>query len=702
MARHLWTGPGTGPAARRAMVLLTVLLLIAWAHPAPSKPLSDIDGLISVLLSKYALAVIALAAWGLAVKSKAMGCFVAGLAMGCSLTTFFLFHLTGGFCYAIGPLHVEVYDLCWLCVLVPAAVWLLLHREHAAGVFGGSNAVAIRWTALVMFVATAIGYLSNTNFHHWGDTVATPLLTKRIVHHMDFDLTDLFARRASDVPYAVIEVAGRYRAKTPLGPALLAAPVHVLYDFATDGVHLRGGDTRVGRVTAALAAAGSVSLLFLALISAGLGPRNAVLVALVYAFGTSNWSTSSQAIWAHGPSCLFNSMALWFLARASKIGTRSASLAGAGLAAAMALVSRPINYISLIVLCLYTGSRYGLRAAWPFFAAAMPLVATHVAYHLYCYGHLAGGYRYCANVESWSGTTGAMLAGLLMSPSRGLFIFSPVLLFAFGGAVRAIRERDGFRISCLAVIAGDLLALSRFSPWVIGWSYGPRYLTDALPFVTLLLSVPKRPLWKGPFLILSAVSVGIHAVGVYYPADVLKWHGVPNFSAFSERLWFWKDFEFLCPFRNRPLWLPATFHCATLDGGPSAAWSPELPDPTGSDRRDPASSYGIVRYADENEHEAGTLARTPSMRLSPGEYEASLSGLARHETQGTTVATLRAVSVTDDMLDPLASIPLARTDGRHVWKLPFRVDQPVRVSLEVVFAAHGSVVADSIRLAKRR
>ena len=119
--------------------------------------------------------------------------------------------------------------------------------------------------------------------------------------------------------------------------------------------------------------------------------------------------------------------------------------------------------------------------------------------------------------DMFAGSLPVGLAGLTVSPSRGLLIYSPIVLVAGYGAIRhgdlssiAIvristmddgRSTMDDRCRCdlllryvsLAAIA-VLLTYSKFIAWWGGHGYGPRYLTDAMPFVGLLFAPGLLPI----------------------------------------------------------------------------------------------------------------------------------------------------------------------------------------------------------------
>jgi hypothetical protein len=88
------------------------------------------------------------------------------------------------------------------------------------------------------------------------------------------------------------------------------------------------------------------------------------------------------------------------------------------------------------------------------------------------------------------------LAGNLISPSRGLLVFVPVLFFVAYLLIRYRSEISHSRLTVmsLGIVAVHLIMVSGFAPWYAGHCYGPRYSTGIVPFLSLLgiLSVESR------------------------------------------------------------------------------------------------------------------------------------------------------------------------------------------------------------------
>ena len=93
----------------------------------------------------------------------------------------------------------------------------------------------------------------------------------------------------------------------------------------------------------------------------------------------------------------------------------------------------------------------------------------------------------------------------------GLFAISPVLLFAFAGAVVMLRRRVLRRELAMIAAAAAIFVVTNisFNGWHGGSAIGPRYLLPAVPLLAipmLFATTMLRPLW----IALAAVSIAIN------------------------------------------------------------------------------------------------------------------------------------------------------------------------------------------------
>lgn len=409
-----------------------------------------------------------------------------------------------------------------------------------------------RQLALLLLFCALVGlYLVNGRALGAGDTLPARYLPWSLLKHATFHLDafpllyDATARRThpmiEGIPYYLRVRDRHYLSAYSPGAALLALPVYAVPVLLGAPPDAAWGD-RLEKLSAAAITALSAVLVFLAL-RRTTSRRWALGITAVYALGTSSLSVSSQGLWQHGPSQLFVALLVWLATGALE---RNRTLALTGFAMAGAVAMRATNGLLVLPLALFILWRWPRRVHWLVLGALVPAGAT-VVYNLHYFATVSGG----------SGTTTSPLwaffvhtsivdglAGLLVSPSRGLFVYSPVLLFSLAGAVQVWREGPPV---LRALAAGSLLLILLLSKWIMWWgghTWGPRLLADALPILCMLLAPVTRWLDRSralaaAFVLAGALSVSTHALGAFLYDG--WWDASRHPESDTSQLWSWTE-----------------------------------------------------------------------------------------------------------------------------------------------------------------
>jgi hypothetical protein len=160
-------------------------------------------------------------------------------------------------------------------------------------------------------------------------------------------------------------------------------------------------------------------------------------------------------------------------------------------------------------------------------------LSAFVGYSLRIFGTLIPFYYQPSRAHSDS--LGLGIFGNLFSPSRGLFVFCPVFLVVLSLVFRHRRQLMSQSLAVVSLMAICLITLNAasFPIWWGGNCYGPRYLTDAMPWFVLLaiLSIDAMPAasrtLRTPAVavgaLLLSVSVIMNAYGAF-SFETLEWN----------------------------------------------------------------------------------------------------------------------------------------------------------------------------------
>ena len=390
-----------------------------------------------------------------------------------------------------------------------------------------------------------------------------------IVREGNTDLDEYFPITQQFQDHTVAQYWGHTYNLYPVGTSLLAVPVVWLVDKFMDAGWLLDTEqflneyrlipSGIEKCAASMIVALASVIVYLIGLRSGYRQTVSILVTLIFAFGTSAWSTASRALWQHGPTMLMLALALYLLIRAEHAPQRAYwAIRLLGLPLAFSFVIRPTNAISIaafsVLVFLQYRKQFLAYCLW-----GMAVAVPFALYSLHTYHTLLPPY-YCAQGQLGGGVSAFFeaLAGTLISPSRGLFVFSPVLLFSMYGIILSLRTKP-VKVLDKALLWIMLLhwIVSALHPrWWAGHSYGPRYLSDMLPFLIYFLLPAIHRLrrvcqsWKRTMLLIllivsAGLSVGIHWRGAT-SQDVYGWNAGPvNVDVQPARVWDWRDPQFL-------------------------------------------------------------------------------------------------------------------------------------------------------------
>ena len=329
----------------------------------------------------------------------------------------------------------------------------------------------------------------------------------------------------------------------PIGTAVAAMPAVAGATWL--GLDVTRGDDNA-RLQMALAAccAFATLLLLWRLARCYLGDRRGLALAGALAFGSSLASTCGTALWSFDLEVVLQLAVLGSVAKWER--QRTVPLAWSpfwvGILLGLAFVTRPTSLATAAVVLAWSALVTPRALPRTVAGIALPVLAL-AAFSWHDLGRMLPPYFLPGRWPRASGAIAAAenLAALLLSPARGLFVFTPLLAVAFFGLGGRSRERlpwlafGGFAI--------ELGVLSWHENWWGGWCFGPRLLTDAVPLLAIplaggvgrLLSLARRRVAVRVLLVVLAVSgVAIHTGRGLYAPVVMAWNDQPNIDQASE------------------------------------------------------------------------------------------------------------------------------------------------------------------------
>ncbi len=425
----------------------------------------------------------------------------------------------------------------------------------------------------IVFIVVFIAYISSPIITPYDSrwSVHTSL---SIIQQGNTDLNEYTEEIINNDYYAIEEIDGYYYTIFPVGTSLLAVPFVAIVDIIFEpliklfpalsdlfkerlrqhGIHVEElqlihVSPAIELVIASFFCALTAVVIF-SIARLRLPTSYAITIVFIFAFCTSSWSISSRALWQHGPSMLMLSFALYLLLKENKEGSALHYIA---IPLALAFIVRPTNAIPILFISLYILINYR-HAFLKYLLVAAPFAIVYFTYNISIYGDMFPSYTQLNRVFYATNLMEA-LVGNLISPSRGVFVYSPVLILSIYGFIQFFPcKNDMFNslvFLVLVIIFCHWLLISSFPIWWAGHSYGPRFFADMMPLFMypivlvfekiISLQTTKKLVILVAIAPLIMFSFYVHYKGAYIHA-VYEWNVTPtNIDSDSDRLWDWND-----------------------------------------------------------------------------------------------------------------------------------------------------------------
>jgi len=438
-----------------------------------------------------------------------------------------------------------------------------------------------------VFATCIYVYLSNNRTITTHDPIPNTLLAFNWIfnHRLNFD--NFRGNYLFNLPvwFFTESPTGHLTSAYPIGTAIVTFPFYLIFsgvlwlNHVTHGALLQSGLQSLEihraifefdrlfyeKLAATLTTSTAVVLFYLAT-NLKFNKPVCLILTFTYAFATQNWVTNSQSLQPHTAANIVVCGLLLCLLKTNQVQGKSKSLLLliAGILCGLIPGIRPTDTVFSIAAIVYAIVVY--RRDCIFLLLGLSSALLSISWNLYYFGTLfLGGYASQTGLYAFTvnQATQAFL-GLLFSPARGLFVFSPVLLFMIPGTLQVFKlrsKRDEQFLLCL-MSAGAALFINYcfFSVWWGAWTYGNRFLADALPIFCFVIGYPLTQMVQLSrrtsrtvnyklicFLVLLMFSTFVQCVGAFtVKFGELGWDGIPaeidaNVSIGVGRLWDFQD-----------------------------------------------------------------------------------------------------------------------------------------------------------------
>jgi hypothetical protein len=379
-------------------------------------------------------------------------------------------------------------------------------------------------TALILFLSFLLLYgLTARSTMQVSDEAAVFATSMSLVNRGTLAIDQLKGLQAV-VNVGGIGVDGHLFAKYYPGNVLGAAILYQLtarpndQPFIWHDVFMSASDSgaRLALKLNALLGALTIAGLFL-VVAQDYSLRTALLTAVLFGIST-DWWYQARGFFSEIGAGTFLILSLYF-ARKRRPYASSAMFA-------ISLLFRPLNLLAAPIW-LYAVWRSGRKVL------VSALIVVFAGLFLAAYNQIRFGspFDFGYGEETFSTPFFTGLYGILLSPGRSLFLYSPVLVLAIPGAVMLRRIDRSLLYACLSTIPIYMVSVALWHAWDGGWSWGSRLLTPIVPLLGVLIAPVIDRAWANRNLallvgLLAFIGVSIQLIALARDPMVVLLNGV--------------------------------------------------------------------------------------------------------------------------------------------------------------------------------
>ncbi|OGL46548.1 MAG: hypothetical protein A2161_22270 [Candidatus Schekmanbacteria bacterium RBG_13_48_7] len=342
---------------------------------------------------------------------------------------------------------------------------------------------------------------------------------------------------------------GHYYSDKAIGTSFLGSLIYFPLHYFVHGFEVSRSFVQyiIRILVISIPSAAMVILLFRLITEFGLSQNKALVTVIFYGLGTSALPYST-VFHGHQLCGFFILVAYYIVLKDFKISSHVSSKKGFifGILLGFACITE-FDTILIVPLFIFLAVSKTRRFAWLvwFFPGFILPMFLQSAYNWMCFGSpLILAYSHHVLPHRGIGFMGLVypsfksLYGILFSPFRGLFFYSPFLIFFILGVVKVFCRPIRFEllIAFFCMLFYIFLNISLVD-WEGGACAGPRYLVPVIPFMIILLSQSLQRMkpvsyflyeslgWSsaGIFLLITATNINLPLISKFPLSEITRY-----------------------------------------------------------------------------------------------------------------------------------------------------------------------------------
>jgi hypothetical protein len=418
-----------------------------------------------------------------------------------------------------------------ICIFLPIPVTILFYKKY--------KILFVIFFGMMIFVSY-MNFATSVRRDNGSDNSLYIPTAFSILKDGDIDISEV--TNDADKFYGNLRLPGsRVVNYFPLGPSLVALP----FVFFGNMTHVPTMD--IAAITANTIAALSAVTLFLLAGNLGVSTCIALLVTLIFSFGTSQFSIHAGGLWSHNVIVFASLLALYIVTLRDRRWVLTLPFV-----LLLGYLSRPdfsLMIMAIIGYLLLTDKAKAVQVT----AILSVLMLGFMIWCQSTYGSFLPPYYQSSRLSL--DNFGSHILGQFFSPNRGLLIYNPIFLVSLWGGVIAFKYDVDHKIMYRLVAIVCLvffITVACFFHWWGGHSFGPRLHAPMFGLLCVLMlpamtHPPSSGIPKRLFVTFAVIAVcwGVFVHGrAATRSSVSLWNSEPeNVDTHPERLWYWNDMQ---------------------------------------------------------------------------------------------------------------------------------------------------------------